>query len=769
MKKFPLGRVAILFIVLTVVFAFSILFFPTWRESPASYVVLVGFILTSVISALADLRTWLAQSEAPPPPPANPISQNQPKGIQIAGASIDSENIGRDKYSGDRIEGDQFDGDKVARDKITNIILPPPALSPLHQLRPPPPDFTGRDTELTELRQKFHQGVVITGMKMHGMGGVGKTALALKLANEVKSQYPDAQFDIDLQGAGPTPLSPAEIMSRIINAFLPNAHLSENIADLQDSYLSCLDGKRALLFFDNAKDEVQVKPLIPPQGCLLIVTSREKLLIRECHSLSIDSMPQDDAYELLRKIAPRLNMENAKKIANLCGCLPFALCAAGGQLAVYEDLDPAEYIKQLQNEKIRLQLADITSDGNSITFEASFNLSYATLNPETARVFRTLSIFPADFDAPAAEVVCEDVGHSHLSQLVLPSLVQFDSSKKRYRLHDLAKVFANSRLTEKERYVTQKRYASHYARVLRASRELYEQGGNSILQGLALFDLERVNIETGQTWAVANMQDTEDAVQLCSDYPDAGVYILTLRQHPREKIHWLEAAITAAQKLKNRRAEGSNLGNLGNAYAAMGETRKAIEYYEQRLVIAHEIGDRRGEGNALGNLGLAYANLGETRKAIEYYEQRLVIAHEIGDRHGESNALGNLGNAYANLNETRKAIKFHEQALVIDRETGDRRGEGLDLDSLGVTYARLGETRKAIEYYKQSLVIAREVVNRRGEGNVLWNMSLAFNKLSEHQNAVDHAEASLKIREEIEDPRAEKVRKQLVEWRKTKP
>ena len=67
--------------------------------------------------------------------------------------------------------------------------------------------------------------------------------------------------------------------------------------------------------------------------------------------------------------------------------------------------------------------------------------------------------------------------------------------------------------------------------------------------------------------------------------------------------------------------------------------RRAIEYYEQALVISREIGDRRGEGNDLGNLGMAYADLGEVRRAIEYYEQALVISREIGDRRGEGNCI----------------------------------------------------------------------------------------------------------------------------------
>ncbi|MEA3338123.1 MAG: tetratricopeptide repeat protein, partial [Chloroflexota bacterium] len=87
--------------------------------------------------------------------------------------------------------------------------------------------------------------------------------------------------------------------------------------------------------------------------------------------------------------------------------------------------------------------------------------------------------------------------------------------------------------------------------------------------------------------------------------------------------------------------------------------------YEQALGISQEIGDRRGEGNRLGNLGLAYAALGEVEKAIGYYEQALGISQEIGDRRGEGNRLGNLGLAYAALGEVEKARQCWQQSLTI--------------------------------------------------------------------------------------------------------
>ena len=80
----------------------------------------------------------------------------------------------------------------------------------LHQLPPPPGDFTGREAELAELCERLGAGATISGLQ--GMGGVGKTALALKLAEALMPRYPDAQFFLDLRGTS-TPLAPAEAMA----------------------------------------------------------------------------------------------------------------------------------------------------------------------------------------------------------------------------------------------------------------------------------------------------------------------------------------------------------------------------------------------------------------------------------------------------------------------------------------------------------------------------------------------------------------------------
>ena len=216
-----------------------------------------------------------------------------------------------------------------------------------------------------------------------------------------------------------------------------------------------------------------------------------------------------------------------------------------------------------------------------------------------------------------------------LGELMATSLVEWNESSDRYRLHDLAQLFADAKLSAEERAVGEKRFATYYRDVLASAKELYKEGGESLLRGLALFDLEWGNIQAGHAWVVAQADGADAEVAwLGMTYPDAGVYVLRLRQHSREWIRWLNFALAAAQRLQRREGEGVALGNLGAAYAVLGERRHAIQFFEQQLAIVREIGDRRGEGNALWNMSLL-DQLGERAQAIQHADQALTIFEQI--------------------------------------------------------------------------------------------------------------------------------------------
>jgi tetratricopeptide (TPR) repeat protein len=519
-------------------------------------------------------------------------------------------------------------------------------------------------------------------------------------------------------------------------------------------YHSVLAGKRALLLLDNAASGEQVETLLPPAGCAVLITSRIRFALPGLAEKDLDVLPKDKACELLLEIAPRIG-DRAEELAKICGYLPFALRNAAGALAEKKDLSVPEYQIRLKDKVALLKLV-----------KGSFSLSYDLLTSGRKKQWRRLSVFPEDFDRKAATAVlkmAQDASADALSDLVRWSLVDFaaipDSEDGRYRLHDLARLFAESCLDQEELADAQQKHATYYSKVLSHAENFYQKGGTDLLAGLELFDREWANIKIGQAWAKniiqisskLNKSDLKSVLQLARSYANDGGNVLNLRLHPLEKISLLETGLKAAKMLRDRNAESVNLGNLGMTYINLGETRKAIGYLERALNISREIGDRKNDGAYLSNLGGAYVGLGETRKAIEYYEQALIIFRKIEDRKGEGVGLGSLGLAYAALGETRKAIEYHEKALAISRGIGDRKNEGAYLGNLGLAYAGLGETRKAIEYNDKALAISREIGDRRGEGAELGNLGLAYAGLGETRKAIEYHDQALAISREIGD------------------
>jgi tetratricopeptide (TPR) repeat protein len=652
-------------------------------------------------------------------------------------------------------------GNNIRLTRNTNLIQPAAVPHFFHQLPPPPANFTGREELINQLCNDFqtHKGKAITGLI--GMGGIGKTALGLVFANQIVNEYPDAQIFLDLKGTT-TPLRAMEIMRRVILSFEPTADLEAlDETGMADAYRSVLYGKRALLFFDNARSAEQIAPLRPPETCTLLITSRWTLPVAGMQNRRVDLMSEDDSVRLLAELCGRIGSQ-ASELAKACAYLPLALRIAGSFLQVNEEWRIEKYIARLGNRKQRLQTLHKSREDAELTTEpdmlATFELSYAQLAKDDQKYWRTLGVFPGSFDAKAAQAIWgldEDETVRLLSLLRRYSLLEYDAVSLRYSLHDLLADYACSQMQKEEEQEARFKHASYYKDMLVATDRLYLEGDEKVLVGLRLFDLEWENIRTGYAWVVNTKEKNVSLAKLCMEYSNSGAAILVLRQHPRERISWLDTALSFAREIGDLWGVGKALGNLGNAYRNLGETRKAIDFHEQRLAVARDLGDQRGEGIALGNLANAYLDLGETRKALELYEQDLEISREIGDRRGEGYSLGGEGAAYAALGEARKAIEFHEQFLLISREIGDQWGEGYALSGQGEAYATLGEARKAIEFYEQALVIDREISDRRGEGQDLCSLGNAYADLGEARKAIEFHEKSLVIAREVGDRRGE--------------
>lgn len=647
--------------------------------------------------------------------------------------------------------------DSPAPKRLASLVQP---RDQLHQLPAPVPDFVGRAEEIAALVRGLGRAIggaaAISGIR--GLGGIGKTQLAYVVAQQLAPTFPDAQLLLDLRGASTSPLAATQALQQVIRAFEPLAQLPDDQGELERLYRSLLSGKRVLVLADDAASAAQVRPLLPPSGSALLVTSRQRfgldgMLVRDLGILS-----PEEAEHLLLEICSRIG-EHAAELARLCGRLPLAL-RLSASLIENDALSVPRYLEQLKAERLK-HLIDPDDPARDV--EASLQLSYNALEADAQQVLAQLSVFPASFDRAAAEAIVRLPGHDEpapdaleplLRLLYRRSLLERNPESERSSLHDLVRAFAAARLPDADAVAL--RHAQHYAAVAEQADQLYLQGGDNLMSGLALFDGERQQIDAGWQWARSKADADLSIDELLVKYADATVYVGALRyDNRRERIPQLEAALTAAKLLERQAAQRSFLGNLGIAYRNLGQPQRAIKYHEQQLEIARRMADQRGEGVALGNLGSAYMMLGELRWAIEYYQQRLNIARAIGDRRGEGAALGNLGGAYYSLGDVQRSIQCYEESLVIARAIGDRRGEGNVLGNLAIASAEADYPHQALDYFEQGLEIARTLGDRRGEGHALGNLGNVYATLGESRRAIEYYEQRLEIAQAVGDQRGQ--------------
>ncbi len=645
-----------------------------------------------------------------------------------------------------------------------------PEASLVHQLRAPVADFTGRDEELALLERRILEGgVAISGF--YGLGGIGKTELALQLGHRLRESFPDAQILLDLRGTDPDPVSVRDAMLHVIQSFHPEIQQPDSDERVAGLYRAVLDSKRVLLIMDNARDELQVRPLLPPEGSALIVTSRRRFVLPGMEVLTLDTLPRAMSRELLLRIAPRVG-EHADTIAERCGDLPLALRLAGSALGRSDHLDPAEFAARLADRSARLDRLE--------EVRASIALSFEQLEPRLRERLCQLTVLGARFDRHAAAAVWDEAEPERalddLDHLLSYSLIEWSEREGlgRYALHDMVRLFASERLEGAEAVRT--RHAHHFLSVLEEIGRSALEGVDSFQRALQAFDRDADDITAGFRFAAERIGASDDAARLCVAYPTAALDVTGLRLSGPERVFWYRTQLAGARALGDRALEGAALGFLGNTYRELDEPRTALELCHERLALAREDGDMGGETGALGQVGIAYYACGEHHRAIEYYDLCLALAQKIaaagakaytpkylsaaytretGDRRNAWLGTDNLGSAYLALGEPLRAIKLYEAWLQIARDYHDRRGEQMALSRIGNTFRSLGEPERARPSYEGWLAIAREDGDRLGEGYALNHLSGLHLELGDPEEALRLAEAHRVIAGEIRDRRGE--------------
>lgn len=635
------------------------------------------------------------------------------------------------------------------------VTLPSPAGVPaLHQLRAPVGDFIGRSAAFTTLiatlRRADGTSTVISGIR--GMGGIGKTEFALKVATALQADFPDAQLFLELHGTTLDATTPAALLQQAIRAFAPTAVLPTDLSSLQRQYTSLLTGKRVLVLADDARDVEQVRPLLPPLGCVLLVTSRTRFTLPGLLTYDLDLLPADEAAQLLLDLCPRIQAA-APQLAALCGYLPLALRVVGSVLRTDATRTIASYLSRLEARQTRLAALQDPAD-STLNVEGVLGLSYELLDRPAQAVLEQLSVFTGSFDRVAARTIVKPPSGKRveiteiLAQLYRRNLVSYDLDTERYWLHDLIQVFAAQRLRTTPMAAARRRHAKYYQIVTQKAEDLFKRGGEATVQGLRLFDAESFQIQAAWNWLVAQVDSPQaERDQLLIDYVSATVNIAYLRLHLRDVyLPRLNTALIAATRQANLAAELMILGNLGLVYADLGQPAKAVEYYQRILPTVRMIGAEATEGAALGNLGLAYADLGQTTEAISCHQQHLAIARRIHNQQWEANALGNLGSAYTALGQWQAAFEYTQQHLQIARNRKDRHSESNALGNLAKIYVAMDNTDQALAHYKAMLLISQELGDTRNIAFASWNIGI----LLKAQGKLAEAIALMQIRVDYE-------------------
>jgi hypothetical protein len=320
--------------------------------------------------------------------------------------------------------------------------------TPVSQLPAPVGHFVGRTAELARVSALLGGsggGTASPAVAVDGPPGVGKTAFAISVGHALRGRFPDGQLHVDLRGHSPSPaLSTTAVLARFLRALgvrVNDIPLDE--AGLVAAYRRLLRGRRVLVILDNAASADQVLPLLPVEpGCSVLITSRSELRVEGAAVARLAVLAEQDARELLAS-ALRAPVDDAvvAELARLCGCLPLALRIALGNLVGTGDV--AGYVAELR-EGDRLSALAVDNDDSAAVRQA-FDLSYATLSPEAAELFRLLGLVPGpDVSALGAAALLGADADALVEELATANLVQrLDGG--RFAMHDLLRDYAAER------------------------------------------------------------------------------------------------------------------------------------------------------------------------------------------------------------------------------------------------------------------------------------------------------------------------------------
>ncbi|GAA3875467.1 BTAD domain-containing putative transcriptional regulator [Saccharothrix violaceirubra] len=623
--------------------------------------------------------------------------------------------------------------------------------TPVSQLPAPVGNFVGREEELervTGLLSGSTATVVVCGSP-----GVGKTAFAISVGHAVRDRYPDGQLYVNLRGHSTSPpLTTSAVLARFLRAMGVRADRIPVGEDaLVRGYRNRLRGRRVLIMLDNAASTDQVLPLLPGEaGCSVLVTSRNELCSGTCQTVvRLDVLRGDEAWRLLaRSLGPNVAMsefEAIGELARLCGYLPLALRIALGNLVGSSHADISSYVDELRGGD-RLAALAVDND-DSAAVRRAFDLSYAALSPDAARLFRLAGLVPGpDFSVAGAAALIggpESTTRRLLGDLAAAHLVQRVGAD-RFAMHDLLQDYAadRSRAAGDDGTAARRRLFDWYL-------------GTAVAVGDVLYPELRpgpagtptLGAARARAWLEAERPSVLAATEYCARFGprrlawqliDAVSGYFGSHGHHVEFLHAVDAALGAARRDREPAAQTAMLVWLAAEHRNLGNLRVAQRYLRE----AEPTGDTLWLHAGLD--GVVNLELGDFAAATTSFTRML----DLG-AHARIGGLAGLGAVALMRGDVTRA----EESLLDGLERA-RVAEGVNLEAtcaslLARCRLETGAYESAVELLRFALAAWYRTGARHARAEGLAYLATALCLDGAHAEALRTAQRGLALVQEL--------------------
>lgn len=626
------------------------------------------------------------------------------------------------------------------------------ALPAPKQLPPPPGYFVGRHDVLTQLTAALDEGNATSGTlvisAMTGMGGAGKTWLALHWAHHHHERFPDGQLFVDLSGFSPAgkPMSPGSAVRGFIDAF--NIEPSMIPVDFEAQvalYRSLVASKRMLIVLDNARDSTQVASLLPGSPtCTVVLTSRDQLVglstTQGIYRLNLDMLSDREAYELLanRLGQQRLNTEPAA-VADLIACcagLPLALGIVAGRAASHPQFPLATWAGELRDSTTRLNALDTGDPAANLA--AVLSWSTAALTLEQREVFGLLNLATGpDISSPAAASLSGlpvSRVKTALEALERVSLIQ-QRTPGRWQMHDLIRLYAKDEVVNHQPKDVQdaamRRLLDYYLHTAYAADQLLDPH-----RELAELDAAApgCSLEFPQdTTAALAWLDAEHPCLIAAQRlaVDLAWHTVTWQFAPiLHTYHWRrgrlsdqvsisQAGLSASQSLDDPGTHAQAHRLLAEASALAGQHTEALDHLHQALTLAEHADDLASQAHTHRVLAWAWGQQGEIESALKHAIRSLQFFQGLKNHEWEARGFNQTAWYSAQIGRYEEARKRGEAALALHRHHHNRNGEALSLSVLGYVALCTGQHSQALGYGQGALTLHRAIGNTYHEADTL--------------------------------------------------